>query len=53
MSQRSAAWLAWSLVALCVALIVLTGLLDYLTLHSPRSEWSPAAWIFGEGAVYN
>jgi hypothetical protein len=52
MSQRSAAWLAWSLVALCVALTALAGLLDYLTLHGPRSEWSPAAWIFRDDAVY-
>jgi hypothetical protein len=34
MSQRSAAWLAWSLWALCVALLVLTALLDYY--YTPR-----------------
>jgi cytochrome bd-type quinol oxidase subunit 2 len=50
LSRRAATWLAWSLWALCAALIALTGLLDYLTLHDPRSEWSPAAWIF-EGTV--
>jgi hypothetical protein len=31
MSHRTATWLAWSLWALCVALIALTLLLDFLT----------------------
>ena len=31
MSRRTAAWLAWSLCAVCVALIALTLLLDFLT----------------------
>src|SRR5215208_6893274 len=31
MSHRTAAWLAWSLCAVCVALIVLALLLDFLT----------------------
>jgi hypothetical protein len=52
MSYRTAAWLAWSLCAVCVALIALTGLLDYLTQYVPKPEWSPAAWIFRESAVY-
>jgi hypothetical protein len=51
LSRRTAAWIAWSAWALCVALVALTGLLDYLTLHGPRSEWSPAAWIFAGTVV--
>ena len=31
MSRRAAAWLAWSLCALCVVLIALALLLDFLT----------------------
>ena len=31
MSTRAAAWLAWSVWTLCVALVMLTGLLSYLT----------------------
>ena len=30
-SRRTAAWLAWSLCALCVVLIALALLLDFLT----------------------
>jgi hypothetical protein len=31
MSRRAAAWLAWSLCALCVVLIMLALVLDFLT----------------------
>ena len=31
MSRRTAAWLAWSLCAVCVGLIALALLLDFLT----------------------
>ncbi len=53
MGTRAAAWLAWSVWALCVAVIALTGLLDHLALGDVRrSEWSPAAWFFGEAVVF-
>jgi hypothetical protein len=53
LSSRAATRLAWSLWALCVALIALAGLLDHLTLHDvPRTEWSPAAWLFDKGVIY-
>ena len=35
MSRRAAAWLAWSIWALCVALLALTVLLDYYTPPAP------------------
>ncbi|HTE18281.1 MAG TPA: hypothetical protein VK689_07855, partial [Armatimonadota bacterium] len=52
MGARAATWLAWSVWALCVALIALTGLLDHLAPHDPRPEWSPAALFFGEAVVF-
>src|SRR5215211_6151482 len=38
MSHRTAAWLAWSLCAVCVALIGLVLLLDFLTLVLDRGQ---------------
>jgi signal transduction histidine kinase len=38
MSHRTAAWLAWSLWAVCVVLIGLTLLLDFLTLVLDRGQ---------------
>ena len=38
MSSRTAAWLAWSLWAVCVVLIGLTLLLDFLTLVLDRGQ---------------
>src|ERR671913_1881787 len=38
MSHRTAAWLAWSLCAVCVALIGLALLLDFLTLVLDRGQ---------------
>src|SRR5215216_6215275 len=38
MSHRTAAWLAWSLCAVCVVLIGLTLLLDFLTLVLDRGQ---------------
>ena len=39
MSRRTAAWLAWSLCAVCVVLIALALLLDFLT-----GEVLPDVW---------
>ena len=41
-SHRTAAWLAWSLCAVCVVLIALTLLLDYATddVPLPPNDWS-------------
>jgi hypothetical protein len=55
MSQRTAAWLAWSLWALCVALIGLALVLDFLTGYVPvqviimvgrliREAWTRYRW---------
>jgi hypothetical protein len=41
MSHRTAAWLAWSLCAVCVALIGLALLLDFLTVTVPIPEARP------------
>ena len=38
MSHRTAFWLAWSLCAVCVVLIGLTLLLDFLTLELDRGQ---------------
>jgi hypothetical protein len=35
MSRRTAAWLAWSVLAVCVALITLTLVLDFTTEELP------------------
>jgi signal transduction histidine kinase len=42
MSPRTAAWLAWSVCAVCVALIVLTLLLDFSTDDSLTTS----SWVF-------
>src|SRR5215211_4775373 len=41
MSRRTAVWLAWSLWAVCVALIALTWVLDVLTPPVPAREELP------------
>jgi hypothetical protein len=48
-STRAAAWLAWSVWTLCVALVLLTGLLSYLTpaLTLPLRERVPLQAIAG------
>ena len=48
MGAHAAAWLAWSLAGLCVAMFVATGVLDVL----PRSGQSSGDW-FTLGAVSN
>jgi hypothetical protein len=42
MSNRAASWLAWSLWAVCVALIGLALLLDFLTVTLPIPEARPS-----------
>ena len=45
MSHRTAAWLAWSLCAVCVALIGLALVLDFLTGGGdPRRSARPKTW---------
>jgi hypothetical protein len=41
MSQRTAAWLAWSLCAVCVALIALALFPHFLDLVTPESILLP------------
>jgi hypothetical protein len=51
MSTRAAPWLAWSLAAVCVVVMVLTLLFDVLT--SSRSQgWSSLA-LYGLFAVFS
>jgi hypothetical protein len=45
MSARAAAWLAWSLLVLCVALVALAGLLSYLAPPVPRWELTAALGV--------
>jgi signal transduction histidine kinase len=44
MSRRTAAWLAWSVCAVCVALIVLTLSLDFST----DDNLTRSAWVFSQ-----
>ena len=44
MSHRTAAWLAWSVCAVCVALIVLTLSLDFLT----HGDLTRSAFVFSQ-----
>src|SRR5215204_7560705 len=47
MSRRTAAWLAWSVCAVCVALIVLTLSLDFFTDDSLTSS-VPRSFVFSQ-----